>query len=297
MRERGEELVLRAVGALRLLLGGAGLDQEGRALRLGLLALGDVLDREEDHGHAGVRLDRVRREGEPPLPGGEVQLDLMATEPGPRGEEQALEHGPDLRDVQRPALPFERRLPFGALRRHREPGIKRLVRGEHAQALVEDHERDLHRFDDPGGVVARPLRIAYVVLEHVDVDERDHRAVDPVVGRPVGTDLHPVEAALAVLHLGLLQRARGDRFRDPLVEIRDVNVRLDVVDRPAQVRREDVHQAAGLGREAADAPLDIEDHHRQIDGVEEVDEIGVDLLQFLVAAVQLVVDGDQLLVR
>jgi len=86
VRERGEELVLREVGALRFLLGGAGLDQEGHALCLGLLAVGDVVDCEQDHGYADARLDGACRQGEPPLPGGEVQLDLVALEAGRRGE-------------------------------------------------------------------------------------------------------------------------------------------------------------------------------------------------------------------
>ena len=49
-------------------------------------------------------------------------------------------------------------------------------------------------------------------------------------------------------------------------------------------------------REALDPPLGVEHDDRDVDGVEQVHQIGVALAHFLIAAVQLVVDGGQLLV-
>ena len=52
----------------------------------------------------------------------------------------------------------------------------------------------------------------------------------------------------------------------------------------------------GLGREPADVPLLVQNDDGDVDGVQQVDEIGVDLARLQVAAVQLVVDRGQLFV-
>ena len=51
-----------------------------------------------------------------------------------------------------------------------------------------------------------------------------------------------------------------------------------------------------LGREAADPAFAVEDEDRDVDGGQQVQEIAVDLADLLIAAVELVVDGGQLLV-
>ena len=84
---------------------------------------------------------------------------------------------------------------------------------------------------------SRLLRFADEVLERVDVDERQDGAVDLVVGGLVGADLHPIPAPVAVLDLGLLHRHRVDDLGDLLVEIGDVDVGLDVVERTPECRR------------------------------------------------------------
>ena len=105
------------------------------------------------------------------------------------------------------------------------------------QLLVEHHQRQQHGIDDARRVVARPLRLVDVVLERVDVDQRQDGAVDPVVERLVGPDLHPVPAAVAVLDLGLAHRDRLDHLGDLLVQIGHVDVELDVVDAGGRRRR------------------------------------------------------------
>ena len=47
------------------------------------------------------------------------------------------------------------------------------------------------------------LRFADMLLQGVDVDERQDGAVDPVVGRSVRAYLHPIPVTVAILHLRL----------------------------------------------------------------------------------------------
>ena len=80
------------------------------------------------------------------------------------------------------SVELEEQLRFGRLLGRLKRAVERLVRRQHAEVLVEDDERDLHRLDDVERVVARPFRVGDVVLERVDVDERQDGAVDLVVG-------------------------------------------------------------------------------------------------------------------
>ena len=85
-----------------------------------------------------------------------------------------------------------------ALRRPRWPTRSR-------SSSLKHEERRLHRLDRRFGIVAGPFGGTERAFEHVDVDHREHGAVDPLVDGRVGPDLKPVPAAIAI-H-GLLPRA------------------------------------------------------------------------------------------
>ena len=53
---------------------------------------------------------------------------------------------------------------------------------------IQHEQRFADRLDDRLGVIARFLQPLLGALDLVDVDQHDHRAVDPVVGRAVGMD-------------------------------------------------------------------------------------------------------------
>ena len=149
--------------------------------------------------------------------------------------------------------------------------------GERRPQLVRQHRQE-QVLGAVGllGVGSRLLRFADEVLERVDVDERQDGAVDLVVGGLVGADLHPIPAPVAVLDLRLLHHHRVDDLGDLPIEIGDVDVGLDVVERAADVGGDDVQDAARLGREAADAAFAIEDDDRDVDGGEQVQQVAVD---------------------
>ena len=92
----------------------------------------------------------------------------------------------------------------------------------------------------------RLLRVADVVLERVDVDERQDGAVDLVVGRLVGPDLHPVPAAVRSWTSDSCIDDRLDHLGDLLVQVGHLDVRPDVVERAAHVGGQDVQDAARL---------------------------------------------------
>jgi hypothetical protein len=74
-------------------------------------------------------------------------------------------------------------------------------------------------------------------------------------GGLVGANLHPIPAPVAVLDLGLRHRHRVDHLGDLPVEIGDVDVDLDVVERTPEVAVDDVQDASRLGRETTDPAL------------------------------------------
>lgn len=130
----------------------------------------------------------------------------------------------------------------------------------------------------------------------MNVDERQNRTVDPVFDRSVGAYLHSVPAAFAVSHLRFLHNEGFDDVGDLSVERWNVDVRFDVVQGAANIRREHVQDAPRFRREAADTPFGVEYENRDVDDREKVDEITVDLVRFLVAIPELFVDRRQLFV-
>ncbi len=146
------------------------------------------------------------------------------------------------------------------------------------------------------GVQPRLLRLADVVLERIDVHQRQDGAVDTVVGRPVRPDLHAIPATVVILDLRFPHGHRVDDPGDLLVEIDDRYVGLDVVEGAADVAGEDVQDPARVRRVPPDPPLHVEDEDRNLHCPEHVHEIAVDLGHLLITVMQLVVDGGELLV-
>jgi cell division protease FtsH len=131
----------------------------------------------------------------------------------------------------------------------------------------------------------------------VDVHERDDGAVGAAVQRAVRTDPRPVPALGPILDLRLHHRAGLRGLRDPGLQIWRVELERDAPDRLPHGRRRQVQERARLRREAPDAAIRVEYDDGDLDGLEEVHEIGVRELQLLVAAVELVVHRRELLVR
>ena len=100
---------------------------------------------------------------------------------------------PARRASRRPRLAATEQL---RLQQHGRERRAQLVR-QRGQELVLGAVRAL-------GLGSRLLRRADVLLERVDVDERQDGAVDPVVDGRVGPDLHAVPVPVAILDLRLL---------------------------------------------------------------------------------------------
>jgi hypothetical protein len=80
---------------------------------------------------------------------------------------------------------------------------------------------------------------------------------------------------------GLARRTRACQLVNDVAEhhdeVRHDDVRVDVHERPPDVGGDQVQQLAGHRGEAPDAHLGVENHHRDVDAVQQVDEIVVGL--------------------
>lgn len=88
-----------------------------------------------------------------------------------------------------------------------------------AQVGVQDHQRIAHGAHDRFGGVACGLGFAFAALLDVDVEQREHRAVDLVVEAQVGTHAQRIPAALRVLHFALAHAHGVDDLANERVEI------------------------------------------------------------------------------
>src|SRR5262249_22894056 len=120
-------------------------------------------------------------------------------------------------------------------------------------------------------------------LDRVDVQQHDGGAVDLAVQGNVGADAQGVPVPLPVLHLRL-QRGQGvDDGGDQPGQVLDLEVGLDVADRPAQVGGDEVEELLGGGGEAADAEVAADQDQGDVDPGEQVDQVVVDPGQLGVA--------------
>ena len=143
---------------------------------------------------------------------------------------------------------------FGLVFGNLEHVVEGRVGRQDPQPIVEHHDRTRDRLDDAVRVVASLLGSGDAALQVVDIGHQHHRAIDAPVDRQIGPDLKAEPAPVSALHLGLLHGHAVDYAGDLGVEILDLQVGLDVVDRPADVGRAEVHQVDRFGCESANAP-------------------------------------------
>jgi hypothetical protein len=130
-----------------------------------------------------------------------------------------------------------------------------------------------------------------------DVDEGHDDAVDAVVDVPVRPDAHDLPAPVAGLQLALDRRKvlqhlagmLGENFVDQLMG--------EIGDRPADVGVGDVEELGDPWREHADPQLGVEEQGADIGGDDDVLEVAVRCADRVELALQLRIDGLQLLVH
>lgn len=151
----------------------------------------------------------------------------------------------------------------------------------------------------------------------LDVDEGHHHADDRLVGGPVWQKPHQQASARVIADAFLADLAGGEHFPHQTQQVVDLQTVRDVLDRPADVLRQQVDLSGDRGRELAHAQIAVEKDRpdlgalkKIVDVVVELDELldlalvlrvdGVELLvdgvQLFVGALQLLVGGEQLLV-
>jgi hypothetical protein len=91
------------------------------------------------------------------------------------------------------------------------------------------------RVDHGLGVLAHLVQLDLPAMERIDVEQRQHGAVDPVVDALVRADAQRVPVALPVLHVPLDAHDGVDGLADRRLQVGGVDVRLDVADRPPDV--------------------------------------------------------------
>src|SRR5262249_46742701 len=154
-----------------------------------------------------------------------------------RLDEPGIGPGPGPQLLQRPAL-------YVARGSARQP-VEGPVGADDAEVGVEDRKGLPDRIDDGVGTVPGMLDLIGRPLDLVDVDDRNHGAVDLVLDGDVGPDSHRVPPALAVAHVVILGDERPDHLRDAAVELRELKFRANVADWPADVAGDQVEQLLG----------------------------------------------------
>ena len=156
-------------------------------LETGALGRGDVFEGQEDAFALALRIgDAARVEQHDLFPDGlELVLDLEVLDRR-AARQQLFEQLAQPRDVPLAVAELVDEPAQHLARRDGEGAVERAVGAFDAQAVVEHQERLAHRVD---GVLGDPVghdsgRLG--ALEGVDVEQHQHRAVDPVVEREVG---------------------------------------------------------------------------------------------------------------
>ena len=199
----------------------------------------------------------------------------------------------DLRRVPVPSAQLEERAADRLLGLRPEETVEGVVRPLHAELLVQDEDRLGHGLDDGIREIALFGGLDLGGLLRMDVHEREHRTVDLVLDGAIRLDLEEMPASVAALDLELPRRGVVDEFR----EVRDLDVRTDVLDRAPDVGGDQVQQLLRRRREAPDPSLVAQHDDRDLDAVEQVHEVVVDADELRVPVLQLLVQRRELLVR
>ena len=129
-----------------------------------------------------------------------------------------------------------------------------------------------------------------------DIEQDHHGAVDPVIGGPEGMDAQQMMASFAVANFALADLHGVDDLGNQRFEIRDVDRRPEVADRPADVVGQHVEYLGRRGRVATDAQVGGNRDHRYISAGEQVVDVVVEPGELGVANLELLVDRGQLLI-
>ncbi len=164
------------------------------------------------------------------------------------------------------------------------------------QRLVEHDEGFADGFHDGLGVVARAVDLLETSFEEVDVEEREDRALDPIVHRAIRARPQQIPVAFAVLDLALAADGGVDDLPGDVGEIRHRQVGLDVPDRASDVRGNQVQQLLRLGRVSAQPSVGPQHDDRDARPLQGVLKVVVEVRQLRVPVLELLVDGRQLLV-
>ena len=224
---------------------------------LGLLAPGDVLDREQRH--LGWRRASIRPAGVLAKPAGqelddpalsrhrEVDLEAVGTSPAREGLSQQLE---EARVVELALSQIPERPAFG-LSRHQTEHVVEGPRGSpHPEPLVQHDQPLVHGLDDGLSVLLRPLELLEAAQERIHVEQRKNGALDLVVD-PVGPHPHGMPVPVVIRDRPLAGDGGLDDLPEQLLQIGQVDVGIDVGDPPAGVGGNQIEQLLRLGGEPA----------------------------------------------
>jgi hypothetical protein len=153
------------------------------------------------------------------------------------------------------------------------------------RGLVDDRAKERLR---------RAQRFADAALL-ADVDEGEHDAADPVVAAAVRAQARQ-QPALAEAHLALDRHQAGEDRLRVVVELRVVEPVGEVADRPADVGGDEGEELHRRRREERDAQLAVEKDGGDGGRRHQVLQVAVGTAQLVDPALQLLVDGHQLLV-
>src|SRR6187200_975052 len=166
-----------------------------------------------------------------------------------------------------------------------------LTGGLHAHVTVQDDEGLIDHPHERIGVVLCQPHPLFRSLGHVNVEEREHRAIDLVVDALVWANAEREPASALVSDFALDRCDRIDRLEDQLLEIGEVDVRLDMPDRPIQIARDQIEDFLRHRREATDSQIARDDDNSDLNTCEKIYQVAVDEAQFFVPPVKLLVEG------
>ena len=247
-----------------------------------MAALGDVLDRKQHQVGALAALDRAT--GNHQISGarvrqGAMNLERLEVRAGGQCAFGGLAEGGR---VQRAASKFEQVALFGRVQRRRKISVERRVGGNDAQARVEHDQGSRHRLDDALGVISRVLRFLQRALERIDVEKRENGALEAAVRGSVGTDVQSEPASVLSLNFVLPGLVRLQPLPDMVEQIIDFDLEFYVVERSADVTGLQAGDLAGCGCESAHPQGVVHHDERDLDTLDDVDEVVRDRVQFLI---------------
>ncbi len=297
MGDSGHELVLEMIRGLRALAGGVLEGEDRRAPLLLELAVRAVVDGHEEAEVAAVTVEAAGVDRHRAWPEtGEVVVHLEPFQRALRGQD-LLQGGAQRGTVPLAVAQRAQARALGLLRAHAEGVVVGPVRLLDAQLVVEDEQGLAHGGHDGVGAVEGELDRLRRALEVVHVHQHQHGAVDLAGARPVGPDLHGVDAAVAIQDLALADRRGIEHVPDLLGQVGSLQAILDVQERPAHVRGGQAEKGLRGRREPPHAQVAAHHDHWDVDAAHQVQEIVVRLSELHVTVLELLVERGQLFVR